>query len=249
MTSLPINLPDGFIPKVKKGDKVTVGEIIATQTTQDDEVINIPKELSIKKSQVKKYLKKNPGDGVSVGDVIAIRKSLFGSGVMLKSTIEGTVVRYERDSGNLIIKKSQKTTTSTIISPVDGIVSICDNSEIVIDTDKNAFVGVSGSGENAEGTITILEKDDPFYVDSSTIGKIIVGRNFTKEMLLKGIGIGVVGIIGSEIEDKDIEHLIEKKIKTPVIKIEKEDLEKIINRDTKKVFLNPELKSIIFLSL
>ena len=249
MTALPINLPDGFSSSVKVGDKVTVGQTIASQSTFDEEIINIPKELSIKKSLVKKFLKKSPGEGIKVGDLIAEKKSLFGSGIRITSSVEGTVARYERDTGDLVIKKSKKSVFSNIISPVDGIVAICNNNQIVINADKNVLIGNNAAGVNGQGVVFILKKDDPYFLDSSTIGKIVVGESFTREMLLKGIGIGVLGIVGENINDIDIDYLNEKKFKIPVIKLDNKNLKTIIEWNAKKVFLNPELKSIIFLSL
>lgn len=248
MTALPINLPDGFSTVVKVGDNITVGQVISNQTTYHEEIINIPKALSVKRSQVKKYLKKSPGDVVEIGEIIAKKNSLFGPKVTIESSVAGTVVRYERDTGDLVIKKSQKTTLNELISPVDGIVALCDNSKIVINTDKNVLVGLAGSGESGQGEVFVLKEDDPYYLDSSTIGKIVVGGSFTREMLLKGIGIGVLGLVGTDIKDEDSDYLDAKKFKTPVIKIDKKNMEKVIEWNTKKVFLNPRLLAIIFLS-
>jgi len=251
MTSLPISLPDGFSPSTKVGDQVAVGQIIATKKESSDEIINIPQILKIKRSQVKNSLKKSPGEHVNEGDIIAIKNSLFGANVVLRSRVAGTVTRYERNSGNLIIKtgSSIHTDIENVISPVEGKVSMCNNSEIVISTDKNVIVGHKSVGDKAEGEVFRLEADDLYYLDVRTIGKVVIGDKFSREMLLKGIGIGVTGMIGTEIKDEDIDHITEKKFDTPILEVDLQNLEKLTEWVGKKVFVDAKSKSIIFLQI
>lgn len=250
MTALPITLPSDFSPVISKNDAVMVGQIIAKRNSTSESTINIPHGLSITIRQAKKALKKFPGEKVQKGDIVAVRSSFFGGHTVLRSNVEGTVIRYERDSGNLVVKTAgQVADISELISPVDGIVKLCNNDEIVIDTDKNVLIGTSGIGEMAQGEVMVVDSTDPYYLNSKAIEKIIICEKFSREMLVKGIGIGVLGMIGVEIEDDDLEHLIEKNFKTPVIKIAKDDLQKVIGWKGKKVFLNPESKSAILLSL
>lgn len=251
MTALPITLSDSFSPVVNKGDTVIVGQIIAKHNSSAESIINIPSGLSITIRQAKKAVKKIPGEKVQKGDIVAARSSFFGGDTVLRSNVDGTVIRYERDSGNLVVKTTgQATGTSEpLTSPVDGIVKLCDNSEIVIDTDKNVLVGAVAIGNTAQGEILVVNSADPYYLNASAIEKVVVGERFSREMMVKGIGIGVTGMVGVEIEEGDILHLKEKSFTTPVIQIGKEDFAKIANWNGKKVFLNPDSKSIILLSL
>ena len=250
MTSLPISLPDGFIPSIQVGDQVAIGQIIATKQVRIEEIINIPRQLSLKRSQVKKVLKKIPGEEVMEGDIIAVKKSFFGTkNIILRSRVSGTVTRYERDSGNLVIKtgSSAPTDVENIISPVDGKAVLCNNREIVIDTDKNTITGNKAVGGKGEGVICKLETDDPYHLDSRTIGKIVLGGKFTREMLLKGIGIGVEGLVGTQINDEDLAHISEKNFQTPILEVTEQNLEKLIEWSGKKAFLDAQAKTIIFL--
>lgn len=250
MTSLPISLPDGFITSVNVGDQVTVGQEIASNKGPTDEIINIPKALGVNRNQAKKIIRKIPGDLVNIGDVIAEKKSLFGTQrVVLRSKIAGTVTRFERDSGNLVIKTSLTSSTKDIISPVDGIIAMCDNREIVINTDTNVVIGEMAQGSKVTGEIHVLQSDDSYHLNANAIDKIAVSKNFTREMISKGVGIGVSGIIGVGIEDRDIEHLIEKNFQITIIKIKEQDYNSINQWNGKKVFMNPDTKSIIFLQL
>ncbi len=252
MTSLPISLPDGFIPSIQEGDQVAVGQVIAVKKINEEEIINIPQALSISRSAIGKVLKKNPGDRVIEGDIIALKKNLFGTkSIILRSRVSGTVLRYERDTGNLVIKpdSSASAEVENIISPVEGKAILCNNNEIVINTDKNTVIGNKSVGGEGEGELFRLEANDAYHLDARTIGKIVIGGSFTREMLLKGIGIGVIGIVGTEIKDQDIAHIIEKNFQTPIIEIIEQDMVKLTEWTGKKVFLDAQSKSIIFLHI
>jgi hypothetical protein len=250
MTSLPIIFPTGYIATVNVGDMVNAGQTIASDTRSSEEKINILKALKISRNQVKKVLKKVPGEGVNKGDIIAIKKSLFGTNhTTLRSKISGTVLRYERDSGNLVIKSdSENSATNDVISPVDGIITLCDNRQVVIDTKGDVFIGEQAVGDKGQGEILILPDDNPFYLNSKAIGKIVLGISFTREMLLKGIGIGVNGIIAVNLDIEDLNHLTEKHFPTPVIRIDENKHKQIRQWSGGKVSVNAQTKSIILLS-
>lgn len=250
MISLPINFPSGFIPLVKSGDLVSVGQIIASKSTADSETINIPQALSIKLSKVKKVLIKMPGEAVAKGDILAVSKNLFGTKkTILRSNVEGTVVKYERQTGNLLIKTDVDLAKEDIVSPIDGTIGICHNDKIFINTDKNFVSGIKSAGGEGKGEVFVLEVDDMYRIDSSAIDKIIVGHNLNREILLKGIGIGVAGMIGTAISDNDLAHIQEKNFTTPIIEIGEENLRQVLESTNRKLFIDAKTKTIIFLSL
>ena len=78
MTTLPIILSPGYIPLVKKGDSVKAGQLIAQKISYKEFVINIVKELSVSSDKARKFLCKNPGEKVEIGDVLAIKKGFLG---------------------------------------------------------------------------------------------------------------------------------------------------------------------------
>jgi hypothetical protein len=251
MTSLPIVLPEGYVASVDVGDKVHAGEKIAAKSSSSDVRINILEELTTTRKKAKNLIKKIPGEKVDKGDIIAVKKSFFGADVVLRSRVSGTIVRYERDSGDLVIKSASDTSSgnSDIVSPVEGIIKLCDNKKIVIDTDKNVLLAESAVGDEGKGEIFFLSGDDPHDLGSGAIGKIIVGKKLSREMILKGIGIGAAGIVGAEIDDRDLEYLIVRKLNTPVAAVSNEILEKIREWSGKNAFIDGGAKSIILLSL
>jgi len=250
MTSLPVLLPDGFSSLVSIGDTVTVGQTIAHKEEKEEEIINISTELSIPLGKVKNVLKKKPGDPVAIGEVIAVKKSFFGFDQdSLVSKVDGIISRYERNTGNLAIRTSGRAVSKKIISPVDGTVSLCDNNTIVIDTAKDVVAGTKAIGKSVTGDVFLLEDTANvlYHLDRRAIGKIVVGGNLTREVLTKAIGIGAIGIVGTNISDQDLEHISQKHQQIPVLEIDTHAKEVIATWKDKKIFLDSQSKTIIFL--
>ena len=257
MVKLPILLSTGFVPVVKVNDYVKAGQLVASKAGPKEYIITIPKELSISIDKARKCLKKSPGDAVVVGDVLAVKKSFLGlNEEKIISRVNGIVSRYERDSGNLVIQVgSGVEKVGDVVSPVDGMVVICNNNIIVIGTDKDVYPGTKGIGESATGETFILDgalKGENYIslyytLDSRAIGKIIVGGNFSRELLIKSIGMGVIGIVGTNIIDADIEYLVRRNMMVPIIEVDNNTIEKIVQWKDKKIYLNSPEKHILLL--
>lgn len=262
MTTLPILLSAGFVPLVKKNDTVKAGQIIAQKVFHKECIINLAQQFSESSEKVRKYLRKKPGDSVKVGDVLAVKRSFMGvREEKAISRVEGTIARYERDAGNLIITLATETRVSDIVSPVDGIVTMWDNDKIVIGTDKDVYPGRKGAGEAGMGEIFVLdgafsqqdtssqESEISLYyaLDSRAVGKIIVGGNFPRDLLIKSIGMGAIGIIGTEIRNEDIEYTSGRHMQVPIIEVDNNTVEKIIQWKGKKIYLNSPEKLLVLL--
>ena len=262
MTTLPIKLPSGFYPKVTIGDNVAIGQILAQKDKKKDEVIDLSTQLGISLRDVPKTVKKNPGDSVAPGDILAAKKGLFGEKKVV-SGIAGTVLRYERDKGALVIRahggqvKSEEA-KETIVSPLDGIVSLCNNEEIQIKSDSNAFLGVSGIGTGVEGELIkadglgrtkSIEEDEVIAADltADQIGKIIIGGTFNREVLSKAAAMGVRGVVASKILDEDLTFITEKNLALAAAVFAKEDIKKISDWVGKRIFLDGQDKAVLFL--
>lgn len=250
MTSLPVLLPDGFHSIVAIGDTVTVGQVIARNEEKEEEIINIATELGVPLKKVKNVLKKQPGDPVSLGEVIAVKKSFFGFDQdSLVSKVDGIISRYERNTGNLAIRTSGRSVTKNLISPVDGSIALCDNERIVITTDKDVVAGTKSIGKSVTGEVFLLEDTANvlYHLDRRAIGKIVVAGNLTREILSKAIGIGAIGIVGTNISDQDLEYIAQKHQHVPILEIETHAKEVIQTWKNKKIFLDSQSKTIIFL--
>jgi hypothetical protein len=261
MTTLPIQLPSRSIVMVKPGDTVHVGDVVAKKEVLQEIAIDLAAAFRVAPKQVKKHLRKNPGDSVVDGEVIASRTKLFGmQEEKILSHVTGTVSKYDRTSGVLSVilqPEEESGGNEEIRSPIDGIVELCDNDKILIKTDKNVLIGISGVGGVGEAEIYLLEEEKKLpsevavqlhHMDIKIIDKILLGGIMDRDVLVKAIGMGVAGVAAAHIRDEDMEYLKERAIDVPVIKVDSEDFPKLVKWNGKKVFMNGSGKTILFLN-
>lgn len=274
MTSLPILLPDGYIPTVKSGDSVTTSQVIAKKSTvissseavdtlsDQEEIVDLPVQLGLSPDQVGKTLKKNPGDSVVEGEVLAVKKQSLGlKELKVISRAEGTVLRFERDTGRLVIRLNNASGVSepeidssgNILSPVAGVVTSVADDKITLSTEEKAIVGGFGSGKTSEGVLTMIEerpsKDE--YLSEITVraaGVILAVPYADKLMIAKADALGVVGIVCEEIAEDVEPYLSSRGLAFPLVKLAEEEYKRIVKQIGKRVLLNGETRSIIVLT-
>lgn len=257
MTSLPIDLPEGFIPTISNGDTVSVGKILAKKDAPLDEVINIMQALNVSRKDAKRILKKGPGERIAPGDVIALHKSFLGKVKgKITSQISGIILRYERDTGNLYVRTDITPSSLELISPVAGVVSLCNNREIQIET-NDAYVSTGiALGSTGEGTLHILKESFDengsdnvlYYLDSRLEGKIVLVHTITRDLVIKGESIGVTGFLGVSIGDQEVDYLQKSGEKLPVLEIADELVIKLHAWENKNVIIDIANKAIVLRS-
>jgi hypothetical protein len=249
MTLLPVLLPEGFISKVAVNDKLAVGQIIAEKKNTPENLINVAFYFNVPYQDISKLLKKNLGDAVLEGDILAEKKGDLGKpSKKLISQFSGTITKIDKTNGDVGIRGSlEKEALETIISPVEGIVDFCNNEKIVIKTDKDAILAIDGLGEESEGELVFFEKLEETKLTSAVGGKIILSDKIDRISLFKAIGLDAIGIIIKNLEGADFIDLAGKKIKTPIMIVRDEDFRKLIKADKKQIYLGGKDKTIIVL--
>jgi hypothetical protein len=253
MTSLPIELPEGFVPLVTQGDSVVIGQKIAEKEAPLDEVVNIIESLKVSRSHAKKSLKKGPGERIEPGDIVAVKKNFLGKEkAKIISQISGTIIRYERDTGNLVVRTDRETAELELISPVAGTVTLCNNREIVIETEGAYLSDGVTIGESGEGTLLVLRESFDegldsalYYLDSRAEGKMVLVKSLTRDLVIKGESIGVTGFLGTTITNEDIDYLQQKQLPIPVIEITEELVTNLHSWENKKIMVEVRSKAII----
>jgi len=248
MTSLPITFNNCNVV-VSVGDKVVTGQLLAEKKpSQVGKILPIAKFLCVEPRSTIKYLKKAMGDRIQKGELLAEKKGVM-SGKKLLSPFSGTVFKLEEDSGELYIITDEdgKKDGENIFSPVEGKVILCDNTKIVLETDKKAIACEKAVGEKNQGELIIIEGEDIDYnkIPEKVSEKIILGKKFEKAAVYKAIAMGVVGIICQEIDNLDFEEYQEKQIKSPILQINSEDFIKLAKSSEKVIFLDPDKKLIL----
>jgi len=257
MTSLPIRIPSEYDLLVEKNDTVKAGQVLARKKHAPSEIIiEIAKRLKVSPKSVGKMLKKNPGDHVEIGDVLAKKDGLFGD-VIVVSNISGMFATFDRSDGNLIIRlledKEGQHEVDEILCPLDGIVTLCHNEQIILETEKNVLLGENGTGQTYRGILKLSDAKSKDAISAEkitieTIGCVFLGPAFTKEAYAKASAIGVGGIITLSLDDGDIEYLSEKRLTLPVIQVSEEVGKSISRWKNKEVFMDGQNKTILLLS-
>ena len=248
MTLLPILLQEGYTLKVSAGDKVAVGQILAEGQGNFHEItIHLAHELKLVPKRVIKTLKKNLGDSVAAGDVLAVKKSLMGSQSVL-SEFSGIITKVDEISGDIVIRVfGGEQNLKTIISPVEGVVDSLEDGKVILKTEKHAILAVDGVGGEAEGAIEYLADSDETKLDSSIKGKILLTKGIDKVYVFKTIGLEAAGIVTENLEDIDFVDLEEKRIKMPIVEVSEVDFKKLVKEKEKNIYLFGKNKSIIIL--
>lgn len=252
MSSLPITVPEGFTTLVAVGDQVIPEQVIARKDAPKEETVNIMEGLNLSRADAKRAVKKNPGEQIIPGDVIAVKKNFFGKAqATIKSNISGTILRYERDTGNLVVRIDQDTSALELISPVAGTVSLCNNKEIVIETHDAVVAGGVALGATGEGTLFVLQESFTgsdnvlYYLDNRVEEKIVLVKTLTRDMIIKGESIGAAGFVGISITNDDIAYLQQKELTLPVLEISEDIASRIKEWENKKVMIDIPAKAII----
>ena len=250
MTLLPILLPEGYVLKVSANDKLTVGTVIAEKkSTGGEKIIHVTNPLNVPPKNILKTLKKNLGDGILKGDIVAEKKGNLGMGSKkIISEFSGTIIKIDEENGNLIIRQAgEEESVETIISPVEGTVDFCNNEKIVIKTDKNAILALDGLGEEKTGELLYLESAQEENLSSVIEGKIILTKTIDRVAVFKAIGLDVGGIITEDLENMDFVDLTEKSITVPIMIVNEDDFKKLIKVNGKSIYLGGKDKSIAVL--
>lgn len=257
MTKLPIHIPEDFEIVVTKGDTVSVGQPLAKKKSAPSElIIHLSKRLNVSPKSIGKHLRKNLGDEVQVGEVIAHRDGIFGDTVAI-SNLSGTLASIHPEDGTVSVKLHELAVesqgTDEILCPLDGIVLICHNDQIVLETDKNVFLGEKGTGGTFRGLLKVIDAPEESAVTSEqitveTIDTVIFGPAFDHEAIAKASAIGVGGILTLSLTDDMVSYMMDKRLHLPVIQVSKDTGKAIAKWKRKEIFIDGASGAIILLT-
>lgn len=271
MNSLPITIPQGFSVVVKKGDKVDKNDLLAKAPEGmtapiPETIIDLTAVFNELPDTVRKYLLKGPGDRIEEGEIIASRGRSFGlKKDHVVSHMSGTIVRFDRGEGKLLISKdgsSEEGVSPDILSPLAGSIKVCNNDSIVIESDTDEDVpqkSISpakvkadneGTGGKVTGLVMTLAPSGSDAIISSsqitrdTISKILLLPDIEKDAIAKASAIGVAGILGTELSKDLFAYIKDRKIDIPLISITQEEGKKLV-KSKKAITINGSDRSII----
>ena len=166
--------------------------------------------------------------------------------------VNGVVDKYEATTGALTIQTEfagKEQANDTLISPVDGVISLCDIEKIVIQTESPVIVATHGSGHVRSGELHVMtpvhtQEVHYFHLDATVTGKVILGGQLTRDALVKAMGMNVLGIITAHIADEDLSY-IQQKYTLPVLVVHELDYESLSKHSGKHIYVDGLSRSIV----
>tara|TARA_S200000501_G_scaffold378011_1_gene438647 strand:+ start:5626 stop:8613 length:2988 start_codon:yes stop_codon:yes gene_type:complete len=209
--ALPIN--GKVLPKI--GDQVLSTDVVAeTFMPGDIYPINLSTRLSIPPSDLPECVKVKVGDRISIDQIIAETKGIFGMfKTILKAPQAGTVETISDVTGQIILRGQPHPVSILAFTP-GKIVKIMKDQGVTIESNISLIQGIFGIGGEAFGKIKLACKSPEETLDSDKIndgmeGAIIVGGSrITSGAVKKALSIGAVGLVSGGIDDQDLKEIL-----------------------------------------
>lgn len=193
---------------VSKNEELQPQDVIGKITVSGGfSAINIAKKLGVSPEEGDKYLQRQLGSKIFQGELLAMKKGMFGKKVIVSPT-DGIIDVYDKKSGEVKLQFLPKEVpiTSGVYGIVDDINII--SGEVLIKAMVTEIYGVIGTGKERGGILTILGEQGTFVqprlITQSMSNHIIVtGALIYGEALRKATGYRIHGIISGGLNAKD----------------------------------------------
>lgn len=171
--------------------------------------LNLSQSLSVTPSKVKKYLKREIGQKIYRGELLAqIEEGFLRGKKIVISPSDGILEFFNDKTGELRLTLLPK--RQDLPAAVYGVVEKVDtlHSDVVIRTQVSRIYGMFGTGRNRDGILTFLGKRDELVgaskISAKNSDQILVGGSLIyKEAISTAISNDVRGIITGGINAKD----------------------------------------------
>jgi hypothetical protein len=174
----------------------------------------VDQKLGIDPFNLNGYMLKKEGDAVKKDEVIALRRSFFGTSTKIcRSPIDGTIEAFSKQSGKVLIRgnpipievKAHIPGRVTQLFPDEGAVVECKGSI------AKGMIGVSGE---TYGSLEVLVDNPDEVITNGLItkaqtGKVLVGgATATLDAFRKAVEIGVAAIVVESVDERDLTNLL-----------------------------------------
>jgi len=200
---------------VQVGDSVNTDTVVArTELPGPVTTVRVAERLGVEPRELPKYLLKQVGDKVQVGEIIAERKSFFGLFTSrVTSPITGTIDFISEATGNIGIRHLP--TPVEVTAYLRGLVVDVLPEEGAVVATRGVFVqGIFGLSGERHGQIALLA-DSPDEVVSDTKvsdehkGKVLIAGALAHWRLMEAAKqVGAVALVTGGVLDTDIKKLL-----------------------------------------
>lgn len=196
---------------VASGDRVDPDTIVArTELPGALQAIKAAEKMGVEAKDVPSLLRKQVGDTVAKGDMVAESKGIFG---MMKTPVisayDGTIESLSEATGTLLVREAP--TPVEISAYMRGrVIDIIPEEGAIIETRGAIIQGIFGVGGEHLGEIRIAtdspeETLDVKHLKDGDAGKVMIGGSgVTLEAIHKAAEMGVVGIVTGAVRDVDL---------------------------------------------
>ncbi|MCX6648500.1 MAG: hypothetical protein NTV61_03825 [Candidatus Bathyarchaeota archaeon] len=201
---------------VHLGDAVKEDTPIARGRVRNPEIIElrVDQKLGVDPFNLSGYMLKKEGDPVKKDEVIALRRSFFGTSTKIcRSPLDGTIEAFSHSSGKVLIRgepipievRAHIPGRVTELFPGEGAAVECRGS---------IARGAIGAGGETHGPLEVLVDNPDEVLTNGLItkthsGKVIIGgATATPEALRKAQSAGASAVIVGGIDEKDLTELI-----------------------------------------
>ncbi len=198
------------------GEKVIEDTLIARGWVRNKEIteIRVDQKLGIDPFNLSGYMLKKVGDAVKKDEIIALRRSFFGTSTKIcRSPLEGTIETFSESSGKALIRG--KPIPIEVKAHIPGRVTKLFTGEgAVVECIGSIVRGAIGMGGETHGLLEVLVDNPDEVLTNGLITKthsdkvIVGGATATLEALRKAVSVGVAAVIVGGFDEKDLTELI-----------------------------------------
>jgi len=242
MPQISITIPPGSSPLVQVGDTVTFDtELVGfTQKPVIAKTIQIAQTLQFKPGKIFKHLKKNIGDKIYKGDVIATKDAVFATKKYIADE-DGVLTSVNHHSGEIIIEHiSSDEKSEKILAMVEGIVSALEKDKIHIKTSKTLSIELAKEvDDRIGGRLVITDKEHAMQLALPQVkGNIVLSSDLSDYVFSKFEALGASHIIVTEQISPSTSHIL--------VLNDAKDMQTIVDFAPHAVYANASEKSITF---
>ena len=237
---------------VKKGD-IVEPEMVIAKTDVGSFVQSLPVStmLGCKPEKLHRFIKKQEGDPVDEGELLALYTALFG---LIKrqvySPITGNVGPISTLTGQVFLKRLPIPVEINAYIP-GKVVEIISREGAVIETDAAIIQGIFGIGGESHGKIRIaVESHDdvltPSLISSSDEGTILIGGSMvTAKALKKAVKLGVSCVVVGGIRHTDLVAFMGEEIGVAITGQEELGITLILTEGFGELPMSPSIFSLL----
>ncbi len=237
---------------VKKGDIVEPETIIAkTDVGSFIQSLPVSTMLGCKPEHLHRFMKKQEGDPVEEGELLALYTALFGLIKRpVKSPITGTVGPISTLTGQVFLKRLPIPVEINAYIP-GKVVEIIFREGAVIETDAAIIQGIFGIGGESHGKIRIaVESPDdvltPSLISPGDEGVILIGGSMvTAEALKKAVKFGVSCVIVGGVRHSDLAAFMGEEIGVAITGQEELGITLILTEGFGELPMSPSIFSLL----